>query len=119
MIPDRRQVEPSQVSNAAAHSLLALLHKVPELSADALDALAGHGEHRTSHAWAAPLATFGLAVRCAAARCAAAVGRMPLDALTVLVCVDGSRLSYLALEVCGRYTTRKANPRGGYIYALQ
>jgi hypothetical protein len=118
------QVEPSALSNAATHNLMALLHKTPELSAEALDALAG-SHHRggpsrggannnsssddalglavptaaAAQAWARPLAAFGVAVRELAAKCEDATERMPVKAQTIMVCVDGSRLSYLALEV--------------------
>lgn len=117
------------MSNAAIHSLMALLHKTPELSTEALDALAGShnrgGPSRSgadanssddalglavasaasaaaSQAWAKPLAAFGVAVRAVAAKCEEATERMPVKAQTIMVCVDGSRLSYLALEVRAR-----------------
>ena len=95
VLAEVRGCDPALVSNAAVHSLLAYLHRTPELQRSALEVLPQELKHR----WAGPLAEFGLAVLDAAARCQSAEGRMPMDPATVLVCVDGSRLSFLALEV--------------------
>ena len=100
VMAELRGLDPAAVPNAAVHSLLSFVHRTPELGASALTALAAtpvasNGGLR----WCAPLAAFGEAVRECAERCMSAPARLPMEPSTVLVCVDGSRLSYLALEV--------------------
>jgi hypothetical protein len=88
--------DPDSLSNASLHTLLAFIHRTPDMSRSALLEL----ESNTALGrWTTPLAQLGLATLNAAQRCEQAEGRMPMDPASVLVCVDGSRLSYLALEV--------------------
>mmetsp|Transcript_10567 Transcript_10567/g.12840 ORF Transcript_10567/g.12840 Transcript_10567/m.12840 type:complete len:460 (+) Transcript_10567:17-1396(+) len=88
--------DPDTLSNASLHTLLAFLHRTPDMSKEALLELE---KNTTLGRWTAPLAQIGLAALNTAARCQSAEGRMPMDPATILCCVDGSRLSYLALEV--------------------
>jgi nucleotide-binding universal stress UspA family protein len=87
---------PDTLSNASLHTLLTFIHRTPDMSESALLELE---QSTTIGRWAAPLARIGLAALRTAARCQNAEGRMPMDPATILCCVDGSRLSYLALEV--------------------
>ena len=86
-------VNPSQLSDAAIHGFLSFLYRAPELSEESLAQLGSAGR------WGPGLAAFARAVHGAAARCQDSPGRLPMRPTTVLCCVDGSRLSYLALEV--------------------
>lgn len=88
--------DPDSLSNASLHALLGFIHRTPDMSEESLQELA---TNTSLGRWTTPLAHMGLATLKAAERCQNAEGRMPMDPATILVCVDGSRLSYLALEV--------------------
>lgn len=86
---------PEQISNAVLHALLTFIAQTPDMSDASLEALAS----TAPEPWAPPLAAFGKALVAATRRCVASEGRAPMGDTTTVVCVDGSRLSFLALEV--------------------
>ena len=89
---------PDGLKNATIHSLLMHLSNETCLSEDGLASVRARSEP-----WAPLLADYGMAVRITVEKFLGQRGRMPMTDHTILVAVDGSRLSYLALEVAAQF----------------